>query len=288
MGIAAAIRNLGARRRGSEYRCACPVGCGYALTLRSSEDGAPLWHCKGGCTQDQVGLALVPYGLFDADDAECFISPPSTNRPDSSQRIEAARRIYAEAGAGSLVATYLYEARGISLLPPDILKEHQQCPHRLGMRLRAMVAPVVDIHGEQVGIHMTYLRPDGLGKAEFGNPELQRETRGVIRGGAIRLMPHDPKRPLGIGEGIESSLSGAELFQLPAWSAVYAGGLKTVELPPGIHAIVIFADNDASGAGQRNALAAHDRWRAEGREVRIKCPPVTGQDFNDTLIARRG
>jgi hypothetical protein len=58
-------------------------------------------------------------------------------------------------------------------------------------------------------------------------------------------------------------------------------------LPPEVRRIVIAADNDASGAGQRNALAAYDRWTAEGRSVRIKIPPNTGDDFNDVLTKRR-
>ena len=48
--------------------------------------------------------------------------------------------------------------------------------------------------------------------------------------------------------------------------------------------IVIAADNDASGVGQRNALAAYDRLRAEGRSVRIVAPPFVGDDFNDVLL----
>ena len=74
-----------------------------------------------------------------------------------------------------------------------------------------------------------------------------------------------------------------QIFGLPGWSAVYAGGLKTIELPPDVRRIIIAADNDVSGAGQRNALAAYDRWTAEGRSVRIKAPPVVGDDFNDVL-----
>jgi hypothetical protein len=151
-----------------------------------------------------------------------------------------------------------------------------------------MVAPIIDISGMPIGAHLTYLCPDGSGKADFSDPKLQRETRGRLRGGVIRLMPYDPKRALGIGEGIETSLSGAEVFSLPAWSAVYAGGIKTVELPPEIRFIVIFADNDASGVGQRNALAAYERWTGEGRSVRIKIPPVIGDDFNDVLVKRQG
>ena len=73
----------------------------------------------------------------------------------------------------------------------------------------------------------------------------------------------------------------------PVWSAVFAGGLKTTELPPDVRRIIIAADNDVSGAGQRNALAAYDRWTAEGRSVRIKTPSDIGDDFNDVLIKRR-
>ena len=75
-----------------------------------------------------------------------------------------------------------------------------------------------------------------------------------------------------------------QIFGLAGWSAVYAGGLKTIKLPPSVRRIVIAADNDLSGVGQRNALAAYDRWTAEGRSVRIVAPPVVGDDFNDVLL----
>jgi hypothetical protein len=91
------------------------------------------------------------------------------------------------------------------------LKFQEQAPHRLGTRLPAMLAPVVDIYGEQIGAHMTYLRRDGAGKADLPK-EYQRECRGVIHGGAIRLMPFDPKVELVISEGLETGLCrGADL-----------------------------------------------------------------------------
>ena len=128
-----------------------------------------------------------------------------------------------------------------------------------------MLAPVVDVDGEQTGTHMTYLRRDGGGKADLPK-EFQRECRGVIHGGAIRLMEHSiPASSLAFAEGVETGLSAAELFDLPCWSAVYAGGLRSLALPPDVRRIIIAADNDVSGAGQRNALAAYDRWTAEGR-----------------------
>ena len=235
-------------------------------------------------------LALVEYGLLDGDDGDLgapqgdrFV--PFRNDADQRRRkIQQAREIYAGSAWDERIAVYL-RARGIRRTSP-VLRFHEQAPHRLGARLPAMLAPVVDVDGEQTGVHMTYLRRDGAGKADLPK-EFQRECRGVIHGGAIRLMTFDPGVELVIAEGIETGLSVAELFDLPCWSAVYAGGLEDLELPPDVRRIIIAADNDVSGAGQRNALAAYDRWTAEGREVRIKCPPDAGDDFNDVLIKRR-
>jgi hypothetical protein len=77
-----------------------------------------------------------------------------------------------------------------------------------------------------------------------------------------------------------------ELSGLPGWSTVSAGGLLTVELPPEIQRVVIVADRDAAGTGQRNAVAAGRRWEAEGHAVRITMPKHVG-DANDVLNARR-
>jgi phage/plasmid primase-like uncharacterized protein len=148
-----------------------------------------------------------------------------------------------------------------------------------------MLAPVVNAAGEQTGLHMTYLRADGSAKAALPK-EFQREWRGVIHGGAIRLAEHKPDSEIVVGEGVESTLSVMQLFGRIGWAAVYAGGLKTMNLLPNARRIAIAADNDVSGTGQCNALAAYDRWTDEGRRVRIMTPPVIGADFNDLLLAR--
>ena len=202
--------------------------------------------------------------MSDDGDFMLAVGRPAIVRNDVDQRrgSQHARQIYASSAWDERIDVYL-RARAIRRTSP-ILRFHEQAPHRLGARLPAMVAPVVDVDGEQTGAHLTYLRRDGGGKADLPK-EFQRECRGVIHGGAIRLMEHNPGVELGLAEGIETGLSFAELFDLPCWSAVFAGGLKTIELPPDVRRIIIAADNDVSGAGQRNALAAYDRWTAEGR-----------------------
>jgi phage/plasmid primase-like uncharacterized protein len=284
-------RNLGAQRQGHDWRCACPLECGYSLSLSDGEDGRLLAHCFGGCEYTEVVASLVEYGLLDdgGDAGYCDASPSIESREaDESARSEAACWIYAHIApaAGTIVETYL-RSRGITLEVPSILR-FGNCPHRNGGLPPAMAAPVVNVDGEQTGIHMTYLRADGSGKADLGDPELQRECRGVVRGGAIRLAPHDPDRELIIGEGIETVLSAMQIFGLPGWAAVSADGLKTVELPLAVRSIVITVDNDINGAGQRNALAAYQRWTDEGRSVRIVMPPLSGTDFNDIILMKKG
>jgi putative DNA primase/helicase len=288
MNAASIARNLGAWRQGHNWRSPCPVGCGYSLSLSTAEDGRLLAYCFGGCDYNTILSALAAYGVFDDDDADLDVLPPAIDLrdrdADGRRRIEAARRLYDEANYDPRVEIYL-RSRAIVIASP-VLRFSESAPHRLGGRLSAMIAPVVGVDGGQIGAHFTYLRHDGSAKADLGDPELQRETRGVIRGGAIRLGDHDPERPLIVGEGVETSLSAAQIFALPAWSAVCAGGLKTLVLPPAVRNIIIAADNDANGTGQRNAVAANKRWSAEGRVVRIKSPPNYG-DFNDVLRARR-
>jgi putative DNA primase/helicase len=290
MGSAAAIaRQLGGTRQGHNWRCLCPRDCGYSLSLTDSEDGRLLAFCFGGCEFSEVMPALVEYGLLDDDDGDASqvsrrVTGVSPSIPLKSERIAHARQIYDSGVYDERIAAYL-RSRKIGMISP-VLRFHEQAPHRLGARLPAMLAPVVNVIGEQTGVHMTYLRCDGCGKADLPK-EHQRECRGGIHGGAIRLAEHDPNAELIIGEGIESTLSAMQLFDRAGWAAVYAGGLKALELPSTIRAVIIAADNDVSRAGQRNALAAYDRWAAEGRSVLIKTPPDIGDDFNDALIKRR-
>ena len=287
MSASVIARRAGGTLRGHNWSLPCPI-CGYDLLLADGEDGRLLTWCRGECEYEEIRAALVQYGSLDGGDdgLTCYGVPPVARpRTPDAVRSENARHLYNALGPGGVVVrTYLHQARGSTLPTPSILR-FGMCPHRIGGCYPAMAAPITDVDGKQIGIHMTYLRQDGRGKAEFGDPKLQRETRGVLVGGSIRLMPYDPKRALGIGEGIETSLAGAEIFGLPAWSAVYAGGIKTVELPPEIRAIVIFADHDASGVGWRNAQEAYWRWIAGGRHVRIVMPPTVG-DFNDILMKR--
>ena len=133
-------------------------------------------------------------------------------------------------------------------------------------------------------IHRTWLQPDGLAKASFREPRL---SLGPIGGGAVRLAP--PGELLLVGEGIETTASGMAATRLPAWAALSATGLEHLILPPLPLAsiVIILADNDVNGTGEKAAQKAAQRWLAEGRRVRIAIPPEPGSDVNDLLLMAR-
>jgi hypothetical protein len=149
-----------------------------------------------------------------------------------------------------------------------------------------MIAEVIAADGAGLGVHLTYLAPDGSGKYPFVDTLDQRESRGPIRGGAVRLAAHNYGRELIVAEGIETALSCMTLFDRPAWAALSASGLKSLDLPNEIRRVIVAGDHDKNGVGQRAAVSAFYRFKAEGRAVRLVIPPEPGTDFNDVLRAR--
>jgi putative DNA primase/helicase len=91
---------------------------------------------------------------------------------------------------------------------------------------------------------------------------------------------------LAIAEGIETALSVAAACSMPAWPALSAGGIKSLILPAEASHVLICADHDDNGTGDRAARAAATRWLVEGRLVRLAMPPEPGTDFNDVLSAQ--
>jgi phage/plasmid primase-like uncharacterized protein len=126
-----------------------------------------------------------------------------------------------------------------------------------------------------VGIHRTYLTLDYR--------RHDRATLGPIGGGAVRLGMPRAGEWLAIAEGIETALAVVAACALPAWVALSASGIKNLILPRDATHVVICADNDRSGTGERAAHNAAQRWLGEGRRVKIAQPPECGADFNDVL-----
>lgn len=289
-GIAKALG--GARREGRGCRCRCPLHGGHSLVIRDGEGGRVLVTCWGGCDRLDVLAELRRQGLLHG---RLYSAPHivSTQRRDEDAVPKApALNIWrtAQPGAGTIVARYA-ASRGLVFDHwPSSLRFRPNCPRPrddagdLLPPLPAMVALIEHAERGPIGVHCTYLRPDGSAKADLPKKE-QRACFGRVAGGAVRFGEPHPGLWLVIGEGIESTLSAALPCGLPAWAALSASGIEGLLLPSAATNIIIAADNDRNGRGQRAAHQAAAQWLAEGRCVRIALPPP-GSDFNDVLTGK--
>lgn len=154
-------------------------------------------------------------------------------------------------------------------------------------RYPALVAMVCDPEGQPVALHRTYLKQDGQGKADDVSSPRKMMPPGRpngLRGGAVRLHPASTR--LAVAEGLETALALHVMTDLPAWSTISAHGLQTLALPDGLQELLIGADNDANGTGERAAhlLARHAARRSVA--VKITTPGRVGTDWADVLHAR--
>jgi putative DNA primase/helicase len=281
-----------ARREGRGWRCRCPLHGGRSLVLRDGDGGRVLATCWGGCDRLDVLAELRRLGQLDGRGSDYRPNVTAASRRDDTacdaSHTARALAIWREAQPiiGTLAERYLL-GRGIVIaeLQTEMnasLRFHPRCPHPGGTKLPAMVALVERVGAGTVAIHRTFLRADGSGKA---NIEPDKASLAPVGGGAVRFGMPRAGEWLAIGEGLETSLSVAVASAMPAWAALSAGGIRALVLPREGTQVVICADNDASGVGERAARDAAARWLAEGRRVKIAMPPEPGTDFADILTA---
>jgi len=204
---------------------------------------------------------------------------------EKEDKIAWARKVWSECrpAPGTLVETYLWsrniDTARLPLGVPPTIRFHPSLRHAdTGLSFPTMVAAVQNGGGRLTGIHRTFLKPEGDGKALVTGPK---KMAGVVWGGAIRLC--SAAATLGIAEGIETALSVTKAARLPVWVAGSLGNMAAIDLPPVVKDLVLCVDAD----GDQEALAktiekARAFHAARGRRVRIARPPA-GMDFNDML-----
>lgn len=159
-------------------------------------------------------------------------------------------------------------------------------------RYPAMVAPVTSPKGELITLHRTYLTEDGR-KAPVVAPRKLMAYPGDLRlaGGAIRLETAGAE--LGITEGIETALAVMLMTGEPTWAATSAGMLERFQPPADVEVLVIWADRDRSGTGERSARILAQRLSERGLDVEVRLPEMAipkgarGVDWFDVLRAER-
>jgi putative DNA primase/helicase len=158
--------------------------------------------------------------------------------------------------------------------------EYWDDKQRIG-RYPALVADVVDMAGELVTAHVTYLEAGqklpGYEPRKLLGPLTGRE------GCAVRLMPAGSV--LGVAEGLETALSAALLDSLPVWAALNTSLLAKFDPPASVERLVIYADRDE--AGLTGACRLMERLQGRVR-FELRVPRSPHKDFNDQLTAHTG
>ena len=282
-------RSLGGARRQTNggWLARCPVHDDHdpSLSLRNGRDGRLLVHCFVGCNSLDILCEMQRRGLLPP---ERRLGPrrPQVVHAEDGETIQHMRQQAAailrraEPIGGTLAERYLLK-RGLDPEIPDPVA--LRFLPSTAMYPPSMVALISDFRdaAQVLGLQFTLLNDDGS-KLDRVFMKGSRPTGGVIR----LIEDAEVTDRLGLAEGVESALAVMTGFARsgyvvpPVWSALAAGSLTKLPVLPAIEVLNIFADNDASGVGQRAAAELALTWRAAGREVLISSPSEGG-DWND-------
>ncbi len=208
-----------------------------------------------------------------------------TNTADDARRTERALTIWRASLpiAGTPVATYL-ASRGLTY-SGEALRWHPFCPFDRGYTTGCMVALVRNIiTDEPQAIHRTAIDWNGRKQIIPGNNG--RRALGPIKGGAVKLSGSG--NTLGIGEGIETTLSIPHFQDVGVWSLLNTAGISSFPVLPHLQAVFIAIDNDRSRAGENAASIVRGRLSASNIKTYSIRTAKVGTDLNDVVMEKAG
>jgi hypothetical protein len=143
----------------------------------------------------------------------------------------------------------------------------------------AMLAALRDPAGGLTAVEITFLDRSG---ARTERLRLSRKIIGPIPpGSAVRIDPAAPE--MLVGEGVFTTLSATERFDLPGWALLSTSRLRTWTPPSGVRAVLVAGDNGP--AGRHSARFLVDRLRDAGLRAWAAFPSRGFGDFNDERLA---
>jgi len=223
------------------------------------------------------------------------------NKKDWDKEKKRLKQIWDEAIPDNGRIAEHFKDRGIDSTVPPSLKLHpklfyyREAPKGAPKTYYPAMVAQLQLDGKCVGLHITYLDPNGSGLAPCSSPrKIRRCDEHKYFGASIHLYPAIPGEPLFSGEGIESCVAAYKLTGFPIWAAANSGLLENIELPTTSNPIFIAADLDKSKTGTRAANKLAERLHSIGLEVYIAYPAdliPEGEksfDWNDYLNIEKG
>lgn len=305
--IASYLQEQGIRTagRGRHMRADCDLADHSHRLSMTVDTERGLWHCHGcGIGGDvlelhrrRTGLSFVEAArdlgalVVDGDSPPVPRQKPAQPTIDTRTEDSGAARKRAQAAdlwrqahliepdtpAGQYLA-----GRSCVLPPCDADLRWLPDLQLFGFAGPALVGRISDVLDARrgLGVHLTWLARDGQRWRRAERRYLGRKAGGCVRLWSDEAATHG----LAVAEGIESALAAAHLFT-PVWSMLDAGNLAALPVLPGVEALTIFADRDASGAGQDAAFEAAERWLTAGRDVVTLMSSEVGRDVADEVAA---
>lgn len=276
--------------------CPCP-NCGGKDRFRFRDtEGTGSYHCSGCGSGYGISLVIKYLNIDNFRDA-CLkvesviggvkITSSNQNEPTEAERVAYCSRILSSSRAvttGDPVWRYLNRRLGISDIPPDI-RFHPSIKHVEDGRMHPVMLSIIrDEHGREASLHRTYLTEDGQ---KLSTEKAKKILKGKsMIGGSVRLCNFGIK--IAVGEGIESSLAGQQIFGIPVCAATSAQMMEKWIPPKFVKHVTILADNDRSFTGQASAYALAKRLTLMNKlDVRVVIPEEPDTDWCDVLEKRR-
>jgi putative DNA primase/helicase len=260
----------------------CPI-CGRKKDFRISRNKYGVgWICVCG-HGSLIDLVEQTQGMQFRDAASLIDRIIGNNHhfekpigPTPSERLRA--KIQKLSPLDGQAKKYL-EGRDITQMPKyGVYSSHREWHKESQRGYECMYSISMDDNFNFRKVHLTYLENNNKIKAPPA-----RKLYTVNEGsGAIRMF--DPDSYMGVGEGIESSLSASMIDNLPVWATLNRALLAKFRAPKGVKTLVVYADWECHGSGLTDAMiCARSNIFAKNDVQTAYVRWTTAGDFNDLL-----
>lgn len=188
---------------------------------------------------------------------------------DSEPKTKYAKQLWEESSPlqDSIAETYLRDCRGLKGPFSNDLRVHPGVGHRQsGSSHPALVSRITGGVGLGESVHVTYLKNDGLGKADVAP---NKRFLGAVKGGYILLGQLGEH--IIVAEGIEKGQACQEATGICAISALSATNMPSIELPSVVKKVTLCGDKGAAGEDAVKKTAQN--LARKGLTVRLAFPP---------------